>query len=226
MKALLTIIIFILPLQLFCDENSPTSLAGKIDLFVSNHDSTMFLTHYINENSFYERSTWSGGLEQEEFDDSNLDGTWTPAEVFADANLNGQWDDGELFNDANLNGVYDAAESFNDSNNNGVWDDYIQLEELSTNSYTWDSENSAVQTAYEHDEYTSELRFFNKINDSIYTYVLNGGYGIIYDENLDLDKNGVADKEQLLSMQDVGFFFGSNNHGNQTIWQSSLKDIL
>ena len=61
-------------------------------------------------------------------------------------------------------------------------------------------ENSSLQIAYEHDEYTSELRFFNKINDSI-----SRMYQMEVMELFMMKiSRFVADKEQLLT-QDLVF---------------------
>lgn len=221
------VFLILVPLQLFCIINPPISLAGKIEFSVWPDNQGIYMVHYVDENTAYERTNMHGEM-QEIFEDLNSDGVWTPAEIYADANLNGEWDQGEVFNDANLNGVYDPAEEFSDSNSNGVWDNWQDLEELPTISYLWDPMNAVISYSTNNTDYTYKNFFISKINDSIYTYVADNSYGIIYDENLDLDKNGIADKEQIIEMQNVEFFFGNRSSMDSGLikFTYSLEDIM
>ena len=219
------VFLIFIPLQLFCNVNPPISLTGKIEFTVPFNGPGILMVHYTDENTAYERTNMYGDM-QEIFYDLNSDGVWSPAEVYADANLNGEWDQGEIFDDANLNGIYDPAEEYQDNNANGVWDNWQDLEDLPTITYTYNPLNAVISYSSTNGDFSLKNLFINKINGSIYTYVSDGYHGIIYDENLDLDKNGIADKEQILGMQDVEFFFGNRSSMDPHTYIYSLEDIM
>ena len=89
----------------------------------------------------------------------------------------------------------------------------------STMPYTWDSSNQTMM--FGTDGIPSRYIFISNINDSIFTYVGNGYYGFIYDENLDLDRNGIPDKNQFYEMEDLEFFI--DGFMDQ---RPSIKDIF
>ena len=205
--------------------NSPSTLSGKIEIVAGMDDSNIYVAYYIDDTNV----KWINGLNGDElhepFYDSNSDGTWTPEEIYADANLNGQWDEGEIFSDADLDGVYDTAEIYNDQNNNGVWD---QGEELSEGlqTYTWDSISQEI--GYDDQEDTFQYILLKNINDLIYVFVQRGYVSIIYDENLDFDKNGTADKDQFHEMKNLDFFFGNLTRYSEN-WSPErpfIKDLI
>ena len=85
---------------------------------------------YLGKSKFEEskfKACWNYDYEPQEFDmenDTDGDGSWTPAEPFYDMDENGVQNGKEPFTDLDLDGEWDPAELFVDYNENGVADEF------------------------------------------------------------------------------------------------------
>ena len=102
-------------------------------------------------------------------------------------------------------------------------DGFLSYIESNSSTYVW---NSSSQTAVYDNGNPLQYLFLENIHDKIYTYVAGGEYGFFYHESLDLDNDGIEDRNQFYENGNLDFFF-SNVTGLADIAKSPyIKDYL